>query len=314
MDFLLLRKVRRHGESRPSTLRLEVLRFVHVIAVMSRILIAGCGYVGTALAVRLARNGNEVWGMRRNPEALPDGVQALQADLTKPETLSRLPDSLDYVFYTAGASEFSEEAYEAAYVLGLRNFLTALLSPARRPKRVIFTSSTGVYAQQDGQWVDEESPTEPKSFSGRALLEGEGLLQASPFKTIVLRLGGIYGPGRTGLIDRVRKGEAAIEAHPRYLNLIHLDDIVGALMHLMLLESAEAVYIGVDSEPQEWNEFIRWIAQQLGVPEPSSSTEAPSRRPARNRRCSNARLRASGYAFRYPSSRAGYREPIDSTS
>ncbi|MDK1022224.1 MAG: SDR family oxidoreductase [Candidatus Hydrogenedentes bacterium] len=281
---------------------------------MSRILIAGCGYVGAALAARLAKNGNEVWGMRLNSEALPNGVQALQADLTNPETLSRLPGDLDYVFYTAGASEFSEAAYKAAYVLGMRNLLAALQSQAQQPKRVIFTSSTGVYAQQDGQWVDEESPAEPTSFSGKAVLEGEGLLQASPFETIALRLGGIYGPGRTRLIDRVRKGEAPIEASPRHLNLIHLDDIVGALMHLMLLEAAGPVYIGVDSDPQEWNEFIRWIAHQLGVPEPSSNTQAPPRRPPRNRRCSNARLRSTGYAFRYPSCRTAYRKLIQSTS
>ncbi len=308
------RKDHRPGERLPPSLRLEADCFAHATAAMSRILIAGCGYVGSALAVRLAQNGDDVWGMRLDAGPLLSGVQALQADLTDPETLSRLPTGLDYVFYTAGASEFSEAAYEAAYVLGMSNLLTALQSQAQQPKRIIFTSSTGVYAQQEGQWVDEESPTEPTSFSGKAVLKGEGLLQASPFESITLRLGGIYGPGRTRLIDHVRKGEASLEARPRYLNLIPLEDSIGALTHRMPLESAEALYLGVDSEPQEWNEFIRWIARQLGLPEPSSSTEAPSRRPPRNRRCSNARLRATGYSFRYPSSRDGYRELIESGS
>ncbi|MCH8204644.1 MAG: SDR family oxidoreductase [Candidatus Hydrogenedentes bacterium] len=277
---------------------------------MSRILIAGCGYVGTALAESLARSGNEVWGMRRNPQALPEGVQPLSADLTRPATLTGLPDRLDYVFYTAGATEFSEEAYEAAYVRGVGNLMAALASQGQRPKRILFTSSTGVYAQQDGQPVDENSPTEPASFSGRTVLEGERLFQQSPFETVALRLGGIYGPGRTALIDRVRSGKATLEAKPRYLNLIHLEDIVGALTHLMEVEPAQTVYVGVDSDPQEWNEFICWIAHEFGLPDPPESGDASSKRSPRNRRCSNARLRASGYEFRFPSCREGYRELI----
>ncbi len=279
---------------------------------MSKILIAGCGYVGTALAEGLARLGNDVWGMRRNPEALPKGVQPIKADLTKPATLAGFPDQLDYVFYTAGAAAFSEEAYEAAYIHGVTNLLAALESQGQQPKRISFTSSTGVYAQQDGDWVDEASPTEPASFSGRAVLEGERLFQQSPFETVSLRLGGIYGPGRTALIDRVRNGEATLKAKSHYLNLIHLDDIVGALTHLMELELAQDVYVGVDSDPQEWNELIRWIARELNLPEPPVGDEAESARPRRNRRCSNARLRASGFEFRYPSSREGYRELIHS--
>ena len=281
---------------------------------MSRILIAGCGYVGTALAESLARSGNEVWGMRRNPQALPEDVQPLSADLTRPATLTGLPDRLDYVFYTAGATEFSEEAYEAAYVRGVGNLMAALASQGQRPKRILFTSSTGVYAQQDGQPVDENSSTEPASFSGRTVLEGERLFQQSRFETVALRLGGIYGPGRTALIDRVRSGKATLEAKPRYLNLIHLEDIVGALTHLMEVEPAQTVYVGVDSDPQEWNEFICWIAHEFGLPDPPESGDASSKRSPRNRRCSNARLRASGYEFRFPSCREGYRELIHPAS
>ncbi len=277
---------------------------------MSKILIAGCGYVGSALAERLAGSGNDVWGMRRNPEALPEGVQPLKADLSDPASLTGFPDLFDYVFYTAGAIAFSEQAYEAAYMRGVTNLIAALESQRHQPKRILFTSSTGVYAQQDGQWVDEDSPTAASSFSGRTVLEGERLFQQSPFETVSLRLGGIYGPGRTALIDRVRNGEATLEAQPRYLNLIHLHDIVGALIHLMELEPAQGVYVGVDSDPQEWNKFIGWIARELELPEPPVGGDAESKRPPRNRRCSNARLRASGYQFRYPTSREGYRELI----
>ena len=277
---------------------------------MSKILIAGCGYVGTSLAEGLLRSGDDVWGMRRKPESLPEALRPLKADLNDPDTLLNLPEGLDYVFYTAGASAFSEEAYREAYIRGVSNLLSALEAQGNRPKRILFTSSTGVYAQQDGRWVDETSPTEPTSFSGRTVLEAERLFQESPFETVSLRLGGIYGPGRTALIDRVRKGEATLEAKSRYLNLIHLEDIVGALTHLMKIEPVQEVYVGVDSDPQEWNALIRWITCELALPEPPVDANADSKRPPRNRRCSNARLRASGYEFRFPSCREGYRELI----
>ncbi len=280
---------------------------------MSRILVAGCGYVGCALAEALASSGHEVWGLRREPELLPEGVHPLKGDLTHPATLEGLPGQIDYVFYTAGAGTFSDEAYAAAYVQGVENLLAALESQGQRPKRILFTSSTGVYGQMDGGWVDEKSPADAPAFSGKRVLEGERLFQESPFESVSVRLGGIYGPGRTALIDRVRNGAATLEAEPRYLNLIHLEDIVGALVHLMDLEEAEALYVGVDSAPQQWNDFLRWIARELNLPEPPERGKSESRRPPRNRRCSNARLRASGYVFRYPSCREGYRELMRSS-
>jgi nucleoside-diphosphate-sugar epimerase len=276
-----------------------------------RILIAGCGYVGIALGVRLADGGDRVVGLRRDPSKLPRTIEGIAADFSDPTSLSDLAGPFDVVFYTAGASEFSDAAYRAAYVDGLRNLLDAV-ERGGGTGRVVFTSSTGVYAQTDGEWVDETSPTEPTTFSGQRVLEGERLLAASRDAAISLRLGGIYGPGRTGLIDRVRRGEARREAgRSRYLNLIHLEDIVGTLIHVAGLESPDRVYIGVDDQPQEYNTLLEWTAQELGVPVPPS-TDAPQTRgrPARNRRCSNRRLRESGYSFIYPNARAGYRELI----
>ncbi len=146
------------------------------------------------------------------------------------------------------------------------------------------------------------------------MLEGERLLKTSPYPAVVLRLGGIYGPGRTRLIERVRNGEARRErTGTRYINLIHLEDITGALVHLMQAPNAEPVYIGVDNEPQEWNALLAWLAERLGVEPPPYADEAQTRgRPVRNRRCSNARLRAAGYTFQYPSPRQGYADLIRS--
>jgi len=271
----------------------------------ARVLIAGCGYVGTALGERLAADGMEVFGLRRDTSSLPPSIRSVVADLARPESLRKIRGHFDTVFYTAGSAAHADDAYRAAYVDGLRNVLGTLESA---PRRVVFTSSTAVYAQTDGGWVDEDSPTEPDAFSGRRLLEAERMLADSPYETVALRLGGIYGPGRTGLIDRVRRGEARRErGRVRYLNLIHRDDIVGALVQLMRLENPAQTYIGVDDEPQEYNGLVEWIAEQIGVAPPPFSDEPQTRgRAAHNRRCSNARLKATGYRFQYPHCRLGY--------
>lgn len=278
-----------------------------------RILIAGCGYVGTALGEALAASGHEVFGLRRRVETLPAAILPVAADLSRPETLRAIPTGADLVFYTAAAGGGDDASYRAAYVDGLRNLLDALA--AHPPRLVLFTSSTGVYAQEDGEWVDEDSPAEPVHFSGRRLLEGERLLAASGIGAVVLRLGGIYGPGRTRLIDSVRGGRAQTKPGvPVYTNRIHRDDCVGALVHLAFAESPAPLYLGVDHEPAEESEVLRWLAARLGVPAPREAKPAREEMPPgavaqrgrSNKRCRNARLEASGYQFRFPSFREGY--------
>lgn len=274
-----------------------------------RALLAGCGYVGSALGAKLATAGNTVWGLSRQPVDLPPGVQPIAADLTDPGSLQSLPKELDFVVYTAAAAASTEEAYIGAYVRGLDNLLMALVGQDIR--RILFTSSTAVYGQADGEWIDESSPTEPAHFSGQRLLEAESLLQASPFPSIVLRLGGIYGPGRTRLVRQVQSGEARRPAGPNFTNRIHRDDCAGALAHLLALENPEPVYLGVDHEPADFGDVMTWLAAELRVPAPPVE-EAPSegRRARANKRCRNELLTASGYRFRYPTFREGYRELV----
>ncbi len=275
---------------------------------MAQVLIAGCGYVGEALGACLAAKGHVVWGLRRHPENLPSKVHPLAGDLTVPKTLHRLPAGLDFVFYTAAPDVSSDEAYRETYVDGLRHLLEALQGQHQQPRRVFFTSSTVVYAQSGGEWVDEMSPTEPPHFNGIRMLEAERLVLDSPLPATVLRLGGIYGPGRAGLIERVRRGEAVCaEGPPVYTNRIHRDDCAGALQHLMALDQPDDVYIGVDHEPGEECETLRWLAVKLGVPPPRAerASGAGSRRRG-NKRCRNAKLVGSGYVFRYRTFREGY--------
>ena len=125
---------------------------------MARILIAGCGDVGTTLGLSLRAAGHEVWGLKRNPRGLPPELRPLAADLADPATLIVLPPALDYIVYSAAAAGFSEALYQAAYVAGVRNLLNALRQAGQQPKRLLLTSSTSVYAQHQGEWVDEDSP------------------------------------------------------------------------------------------------------------------------------------------------------------
>jgi nucleoside-diphosphate-sugar epimerase len=183
---------------------------------------------------------------------------------------------------------------------------------------VFFTSSTVVYAQSAGEWVDEASPTEPVHFAGTRMLEAERLLLRAPFPATVLRLGGIYGPGRIGLIERIRRGEVVCAPGPPvYTNRIHRDDCAGVLRHLMIVPGAERIYIGVDHEPAEECTVARWLAARLGAPAPRGVLGADRgvrrhrgpprpRRRAGNKRCRNAKLLGTGYVFRYPTFREGY--------
>jgi nucleoside-diphosphate-sugar epimerase len=272
-------------------------------------LIAGCGYVGGALARQLHARGATVYGLRRDPSALPAGVRPIAADLTAPESLGSLPEGLDAIVYAASASQYGEAAYRAAYVDGVENLLRAVAS--RPPGRLVFTSSTGVYGQDDGTWLDETSPADADRPTAQALRDGEARVLHGDIPGTVVRLSGIYGPGRTRLIDSVRTGRARLEQGPtRYLNHIHRDDCAGALAHVLALPNPASLYLATDDEPRPRNDLLCWIADRLGLPEPPYAESAPgsarSSERGGNRRYRNQRLRESGYHLRFPTFREGY--------
>ena len=269
-----------------------------------RVLIAGCGYAGCGLGEHLAAEGHTVYGLRRNPAALPPAIQPVVADLASPGSLDALPSELDFVVHAVSPDEPTETAYRVAYVDGLRNLLRVFAVRRVRPRRVVFVSSTGVYAQRGGEWVDETSPAFPSGSAGRCLLEGERLALGGPLPAVVLRAGGIYGPGRAGAIERALF-RAPGDGPSVYTNRIHRDDLAGALRHLMLLPDPEPLYLGVDHEPADRRAVSEWLAYRLGPEAPRKAEPAPVR-VRTNKRCSNARLVASGYAFRYPTFREGF--------
>lgn len=276
---------------------------------MARILLAGCGAIGTQLGEALQADGHEVFGLRRSAVTLP--FPTLQWDLTQPLPNGLLPEQLDYVVHTGTPSERSDAGYEAGYPKALQHLLDAL-TPSL--KRLFFVSSTAVYHQNDGSWVSEASPAQPERFNGIRVLEAEQRLEQSAIPGTSVRFGGIYGNGRHWLIRRVQAGAEVQSTPPKYTNRIHQDDCVGVL-HFLINQNEngiplQPVYLAVDNDPADETTVCSWLAHRLGAPTPvehTASTDA-----AQNKRCSNQQLQKLGYRFIYPSFREGY-EPVCSS-
>ncbi|MFE4195885.1 NAD-dependent epimerase/dehydratase family protein [Paenarthrobacter sp. NPDC056912] len=275
------------------------------------VLIAGCGDLGTEAGLRFAKAGHQVVGLRRSPEKLPAEISGMHADLAV--SVPELPADIDIVVVAVAADASTEEAYRAAYLDGLTNVLGALERQAITPARIVFVSSTAVYRDSGGAVVDESTPTEPTRFSGKVLRDAEELLFARTRGTatlpISLRLGGIYGPGRTRLIDQVRTGQAVIPPHPRHTNRVHRDDAAAMIVHLTTMaQDPDSVYIGVDDHAAEMGDVMRFLASEMGCPEPPTAAPggASDAGPG-DKRCSNKRLRATGFEPQFPTFREGYR-------
>lgn len=277
-----------------------------------RVLVAGCGYVGGRLAELLVAEGVAVVGLKRDPTTLPPGIEPLAADVTDPASLSPIGalEDLDAVAYAVSPAGRSEAAYRAAYVEGPRNVMDAVA----RPVRTLLVSSTGVYGYTDGREVDEETPPEAPRPGAERMLEGEALVRDRGAPGVALRLGGIYGPGRTRTVRRVIDGQAGCPPADRYGNRIHRDDAARAAYHLLTLEDPDPVYLGVDREPAPLREVYRWVAERAGASDPCDGSEEEDpvhERRGSNKRCSSRRLVESGFVFRYPTFREGYAPLLD---
>lgn len=249
-------------------------------------------------------------GVARSARSAPPGVEFWQGAADSEMVRQRLLEqSFDAVVLTLTPSEYSLAAYELAYVDSLKTLLPVWHT--RPPGLILFVSSTSVYHQEKGEWVDEDSPTHPEHFSGRCLLSAEALLQQSELNTCVVRLAGIYGPGRDFLLRQVRAGKGG---STDFTNRIHADDGAAALAHLVRRHVAgdalAPLYVGCDSEPAPGAEVRRWLAERIGV-DPSSLAPSTSDRGG-NKRCSNRRLLETGFRLRFPSYREGYGALLDS--
>ena len=272
------------------------------------VLIAGCGDVGSRLAKQLLVSGWEVHGLRRNISRLPEGVIGVAGDLFNKDCPDTWPiGAVDYLVYCAAATDHDEAGYRAAYVEGLQHVLEWLGDYGQVPKRLLFVSSSSVYGQQEGEWVDETSPAVAAGFSGQVMLEAEQVALTSGIAASIVRLTGIYGPGRERLLTQIREGYHVATEPPLYGNRIHSDDAAGLLAYLLEANergvALDDVYIGVDDAPAPLAEVVGWLREYLGVTE---WAEDASVRRAGSKRCSNARAKALGWAPQYPSYREGY--------
>lgn len=271
-----------------------------------KLLIIGCGDIGQRLAQQLDSNRYQVTGLRRHPPADLPYLHYQAADATQSEQLDAIFKSatFDVIVISMTPAERSDTGYERAYVRTCQNLVSALNQHQRQPRLILFVSSTAVYGQNDGSWVDEQSPTQPNTFSGKRLLEAEQIIHNSGFAHCILRFSGIYGPGRNRLIEQVKQQCAS--ASPHYTNRIHADDCAGVLAYLIERQAQQplaGLYLASDSSPAPMIDVVSWIAEQLEIKDFLAENAINERG---NKRISNQRLIATGYQFRYPDYRMGY--------
>jgi nucleoside-diphosphate-sugar epimerase len=286
-----------------------------------RVLIAGCGYVGLPVGSALVQEGHEVFGIRRSQDAndalANEGIVAINLDITKSAELEALPMPFDWVINTISSNQGGPGEYRSVYLNGTANLLEYFR--ASPPRKYVYTSSTSVYGQIDGSPVKETSPTLPPSETSRILLETEELLhkayRAANFPAVILRVAGIYGPGRGHLLQQYLKNEARISGKgDRIINMIHRDDLVSAILAALRSGKPGETYNVVDDEPVAQIHFFRWLAETLGKWMPPFATEAENaqrKRGLTNKRVQNRRLKMElGCVLKYPTFRQGYTAEI----
>jgi nucleoside-diphosphate-sugar epimerase len=276
-------------------------------------LIIGCGYLGQRVGAWLARRGEEVHGTVRSngraKELSSAGIGPTIADVLRPETLARLPES-ERVLYCVGFDQGSGTDKRTLYVDGLRNLLNALPPSV---SRLVYASSTSVYGQSAGEWVDEASTTEPQSQSGRTCFDAERVLgvwhpEGREVSRVVLRYSGLYGPERVIRRAMLERGDPIPGDPIGFLNLIHIDDAAQAAVAALDASRPDAVYAISDDRPVTRLEYYTLTARLLGAPlvrfEPSAVDDP--RGDSANRRILNRRMREHlGVDLIYPDITSG---------
>lgn len=270
-------------------------------------LIIGCGYLGSCVVNRWMSAGDEVAALTRSlekAERLRDqGLQPLVGDVTDAGSLRSLP-AADVMLY-AVANDWGNKDRRTAIVGGLENVLNAV---SGKCSRIVFVSTSSVYGQCAGEWIDEQSETQPVTEAGRIALEAEDILrERRDFDSMILRLTGLYGPGRLlRRIDQLRSGEPIAGEGEAWLNLIHVDDAASAvegaatsLMKNSTLTSAE--FLISDDFPVRRSEYYGHLAQLVGAARPQFDMNLQSRISGLGKRCRNeAAKRDLGLTLRYP--------------
>lgn len=300
-------------------------------------LIVGCGYLGQRVAARWLAAGHAVSALTRSSARADawrrDGLTPLIGDVLSPRSLTSLP-ACDVVLYAVGYDRTAGVDKRAVYVEGLRNVLDAV---AERTQRLIYISSSSVYGQDAGEWVDEASPTEPKTEGGRICLQAEGVLRSSPLaaagRAVILRLTGIYGPDRLlTRVESLRQGTPLAGSPEAWLNLIHVDDAASAVVAAAAHSSREQVagtlpasvvgtahstevYLVTDDRPVTRGEYYSELARLVGAPRPSfDATQTPRHGTGLNKQCRSRHVKQNLVtAWRYPTIAEGLLASLNSS-
>jgi len=274
---------------------------------MARILIAGCGDIGVTAGRLLAADGHDVVGLRRHPPANDNKIKYIKADLAHSADLDKLDTRFDLVIYILTPDDRSEQSYRSVFELGVANLLN-IFSQHNPGTRFIFVSSTSVYGQTHGEWVDEESVTEPENITGKIILQAEKSFLAHCSSNCIIRFSGIYGRNRSRLLDSVAKGGRVQYKPAYYTNRIHRDDCVAVLRfistRMIAGVSLEPIYLASDDDPAAKWDVYNFLADKLGAGRPEK--QILQHDCDQNKRCSNRRLKQLGYSFIYKSYREGY--------
>ena len=280
-------------------------------------LVVGCGYLGTPVAEQWLRDGHRVYVLTRSAEHAElfsrQGMVPIQGDITVPETLVDLPE-VDHVLCAVGYDRRAGLSIETVYVEGLTHLLDAL---STLTTRLIYVSSTGVYGQNDGSWIDENSPCQPIREGGVACLEAERCLQSHTLgrRSVILRMCGIYGPGRVPRIADIKAGRPITSPEYGYLNLIHREDAVRSI--LLAEENADPpdlILVG-DGCPVLRRDYFSYLAELLDTDLPAFAVPrndaAVSERALSDKRVTNRRmLDVLRIRLEYPSFREGLKSVV----
>lgn len=289
-------------------------------------LLIGCGYLGARVAETWHRNGDEVEVLTRSGQKAASmhagGWRAVVGDVGDPRSLLPLgnkSEPIDSLVYAVGHDRAQSATIGEVYAGGLQNVLNAL--GGRPLGRLIYVSTTGVYGDAEGDWIDEATPPSPGRPGGIASLAAEEVVRQSRYArhAIILRLAGIYGPGRLPYVDLLRRGEPLQASPDGFLNLIHVVDAAAIVVAFSRGEQERRgplVYCVSDGHPVRREQYYRTLAAQLQAPEPRFAPDASDARVLRattSKRVRNRKLLDDlGYEFRYPTCREGIADLITS--
>jgi nucleoside-diphosphate-sugar epimerase len=278
-------------------------------------LVIGCGYLGSRVARLWRDQGAEVSVVTRSSDRAAEfeaaGYTSIVADIADARSLGGIQDlgHLDSVLYAVGFDRASGRSKRDIYVDGLRNVLDLLPDTV---DRILYISTMGVYGQNDGGWIDEKSLCEPTREDGHIHLEAENVLRRHTLadRAIILRLAGLYGPGRVPRRDELIAGKPVTSEPNAYLNLIHVDDAARISLAIEQQVQPPRIYVISDGHPVVRREYYQELARLLNAPTPAfapvDQAANSQRRGNSNRRVSNARLTSEvKFEFQYPDYKHG---------